>query len=234
MGLHIALRAEDTHVRRTCFAVPGRLTLPRVLHQTYLSDAAASALATLIPLLGCGEEAAAIAFDGLSQSSDVQASAALNAIASEERVHDALMRQLASALPEPVNHREMMRAARHFHIDLGNGSADLHLARIAALDSAVCTVISRLTRIDTPLRADPVIANTLIRIRDDEVRHVAVSRRLALARGHVTTLKTAAADARGALAKILMLAAEAFEALGVDPDRLNRDVSHLPDGLLAA
>jgi hypothetical protein len=234
MDLQIALRAVDTHVRRTCFAVPGRLTLPCVLHQTTLCDAAASALATLIPLLGCGEEAAAIAFDGLSQSSDVQASAALNAIASEERVHDALLRQLASALPEPVNHREMMRAARRFHIDLGNGGADLHLARIAALDSAVCTVLSRLTRIDTPLRADPVIANTLIGIRDDEVRHVAVSRRLALTRGHVKRLRAAATDARASLARILMLAADAFEALGVDPDRLNRDVTRLPDGLLPA
>ena len=203
-------------------------------HNHLLPESAACALATLIPLLGCGEEAAAMAFDGLSQTGDAHTHAALTAIAAEERIHDALMRQLAAALPAPVKRIEMIRAARRFHIDLGRGGARLHLARIAALDSAVCTVLSRLTRIGAPLRADSVIANMLIRIRNDEVRHVAVSRRLAMADGAQADLRSTAADARAALAKILMLAADAFEILAVNPDRLNRDVSRLPDGLLTA
>jgi demethoxyubiquinone hydroxylase (CLK1/Coq7/Cat5 family) len=222
-------------MRNYCFKVDGRhdiTLLPNIRHTT-LADSPAVALAALLPLLGCGEEAAALAFDGLSGSANVNHASAnsLRAIAADERVHDALMRQLGRALPPVPRHQATLRVARRFHIHLGEGGAALHLARIAALDAAVCTVLSRLLN-TKPLAADRNICAILARIRHDEARHVAVARTLTIATGNVRMLRDAAAAARGALASILMLEAESFDALTIDPDKLQRDISRLPDGLL--
>lgn len=208
---------------------------PCATRATTLSEGHAAALARLVPILGCGEEAAALAFDGLARASkaDIVASAALRQIAADERVHDGLMHDLADALP-PISGEASIRAARRLHIHLGTGGAALHLAKIAALDAAVCTILSRMLRPGLPLADDLFVHGTLSRIRRDEARHVALSRALVLASGTTTQLRDVGADARGALASVLMLEADAFEELQIDPAELERDVNRLPDGLLSA
>ncbi len=201
-----------------------------------LAENHAMALARLIPLLGCGEEAAALAFDGLSRTADNDgpAARALDVIAAEEREHGVLMQALSAALPPVTGQAALLRAARKFHICLGKGGFDLHLARIAALDAAVCTILSRLLRKGAPLSHDKTVYTTLSRIRRDEARHVALSRTLALASGEVGRACDVGAAARESLAKIMLQEGGAFERLGVDPDALERDLSRLPNGLLVA
>lgn len=199
-----------------------------------LDDRAARALARLVPLLGCGEEAAALAFDGLaSRDGDPATAAALRTIAEEERVHDGMLHVLAASLPV-VPTAALRRAARRFHIDLGRGSTLAHLARIAAIDAGVCTILSRLLRPTSPVTGDRAVANMLARIRSDETRHVRLSRSLVLARADGHLFEDVAQSAREALASVLMLADDAFEALAVDPSKLRADICRLPHGLLRA
>jgi hypothetical protein len=198
-----------------------------------LNGRQAEGLARLLPLLGCGEEAASLAFDGLARShaEDPIASDALQTIASEELIHDALIRSMSDRLPPPRGVTEMLAAARRFHVNLGRGGAADHLARITALDSAVCTILARLIRPSAPLAAEASIAAILHRISRDEARHVRVSRRLARDRRDARVLREIAGPTRAALAQLLTLASADFDALAVDPDRLCRDLSRLPDGL---
>ena len=161
------------------------------------------------------------------------ASFALRAIAAEERIHDRLMHQLAASLP-PASPARAIRAARIMHLRLSTGGAAAHLGRIAALDAAVCTILSRLLRPGLPITADPLAHRLLSHVRRDEARHVALARKLALAGGVSAALRDDCADARCALAAVLAIETDAFEALEVDPDTLIRDVCRLPDGLLAS
>lgn len=214
-----------------CFGAPHRVAAALPI-DVRLADRPAHALATLVPLLGCGEEAAAIAFDGLAASEgDPTAAAALRAIAEEERVHDRLLHGLAESLPS-VAVAQLRQKARRFHIDLGRGSTLVHLARIAAIDAGVCMLLSRLLHQGSPVVGDRALASMLARIRRDETRHVRLSRSLVLARADGRRFEDVAAAAREALAKVIMLAADAFEDLEVDPARLEADLGSLPQGLL--
>jgi hypothetical protein len=222
-------------MRSYCFKIDNHHPVALRADPTMLADAPAHALASLLPLLGCGEEAAALAFDGLSASieSDCAAANSLRAIAAEECVHDILIRRLCATLPPVPQQPATLRMAKRFHIHLGEGGVMLHLARIAALDAAVCTVLSRLLNA-RPIAADYNSCSIFSYIRRDEARHVAVSRALAMASTNMRVLRDAAAAARAALANILMLEAASFEALTIDPDTLHRDISRLPDGLFPA
>lgn len=221
--------ARDAPMPAFCFAAaPVAAAGPRLALR--IDDRTAEALALLVPVLGCGEEAAALAFDGLAAARDGDA-AALRSIGAEERVHDALLKQVAASLPPPA--RDLRRAARRFHIDLGRGGPALHLARIAAIDAAVCTIFSRLIRARQGIARDPALAAIMARIHRDEARHVRVSRALARAAMPPPALQACGAATRAAMAATLAPAADAFEGLGVDPDPLLRDVARLPDGLFA-
>lgn len=199
-----------------------------------LGDRRLEGLAALLPILGCGEEAAVLAFDALALATgdDPVGSAALARIAEDEEAHDQLIVRLRSALPPPPDQRDILRLTRRFHLDLGRGSTALRLARIAALDSAVCTVLGRLLKRGGALASAPAVHGALSAVQRDEARHVALSRGLALARAEGAVLRAAAVEARDALADILMRAGAAFESLDVDTSRLIRDVRRLPDGLL--
>lgn len=223
-----------------CFAASRRFAasdpgpVPVIAVNGITADAA-GAMARLVPLLGCGEEAAALAFDGLAmREEDGAVALALATIGAEEQVHDRLLKGLAAALPPPPADREARRAARRFHVDLGRGGPAEHLARIAAIDAAVCTILSRLLHRGSPIAAAPDAVALLLRIQRDEARHVRVSRTLAGARLSFIALNDLAAGARGALADVLSIAGDAFERLGVDPDLLDRDLRRVPNGLFAA
>ncbi len=220
-----------------CFPVASRVDAfaPRPTLRILLDGRPAAALANLLPLLGCGEEAAGLAFEGLAdcQGRDSVVAGTLRAIALEEHVHDGLIRHLQNCLPHAGDHAPL-DAPRRFHIGLTRGGATLHLARIAALDSAVCTMLGRLLRPGGPIAADPGAASILRRIHRDEARHVRVTRGLALETGSARAMRDAAAAARDGLANILVFAGDAFEDMKVDPASLDRDIRRLPDGLLTA
>jgi hypothetical protein len=192
-------------------------------------------LAALLPILGCGEEAATLAFDGLALAIDDDRAGCivLASIARDEAQHDALIVSLRAALPPPPDQRETLKKARRFHIDLGRGTIALRLARIAALDSAVCIVLGKLLGRRSVLSGAPAIHRALSSLWQDEARHVAISRQLALARENGATLRPMASEAREALAEILQLGGAALEALEVDTDRLAREVRQLPKRLFA-
>lgn len=193
----------------------------------------AEALARLLPLLGCGEEAAIAGFDRLAAADGIATASrgALRAIARDERRHDALLRSLQAALPSPAPDLASRRAARRFHFGLSAGGAALQLARIAGIDAAVCTIISRVLRPGAPLAKDPGVAAVLNQIRRDEARHVAISRYIVLASIGGECARNAAAQARRGLADLLSPGAAAFERLGTDPARLDKDIRALPHGL---
>ena len=225
--MHAAAGAEHH-----CFTIMRRFAHPAF--SVSLDTKAAEALADLVPLLCCGEEAAVVGFDRLGRavSLDLEVRKTLRKIADDERRHDAILRGLRAALPASTQDRAVQHRARHFHLSLTRGGTVLHLARIAGLDAAVCTILSRLLRLSAAIsRADGVHA-ALTHIRKDETRHVMVSRGIALAAADRQAVRNAAAEARGALAELLVCGADAFEALGIDPDRLLLDIKRLPDGLL--
>jgi hypothetical protein len=207
--------------------------MPIVPH-TPLPSLEAQALADLLPLLACGEEAAALTFHRLSTRSDFDEAAAqtLAAIESEEVRHEAYLGALARQLPLPRHAEQTRRAARQFQLFLGVRDPVQHLARIAAIDAGVCTILSRLARPGQPLAADRAVRMTLRRIHRDEARHVAAARSIALRYANRRDLRDGAAAARQSLAGLLALGGDAFETLKVDPGLLMRDVAGLPDGLL--
>jgi hypothetical protein len=206
-----------------------------MLRPVTLHGDAAHALALLLPTLGCGEEAAVMAFSALARDRTLLPDdrVQLRAIADDESVHDALINEMRRALPPVTPSRAHAAATRRFHMALQTGGIAVHLARIAALDAGVCTILSRLLRPGAPLVRDAVVARVLHRIHRDEARHVAVSRRIALAMCAPPPLRDAAAAARSGLADIVDRQGEAFERLGVDMGVLVRDLARLPNGLFS-
>ena len=202
--------------------------------QLHLDDDTASALADLLPVLGCGEEAAALAFSALADDRALASTKReqLRQIAHDERVHDAIIEGLRRALPAVAPAPAQSAAARRFHYSLRAGGADLHLARIAALDAGVCTILSCLLRPCRPLAREATVAAALRRIRRDEARHVAIARAIALERSPAARLREAAAVARVGLAALVADHGPALERLGVDAHSLARTLARLPDGLL--
>ncbi|WCT74498.1 3-oxoacyl-ACP synthase [Sphingomonas naphthae] len=153
---------------------------------------------------------------------------ALNMIAAEERLHDALARQLPATGPPPG----LLKTTQSFHASLGSGGTTLHLARIAALDAAVCTILGALLCAGAPLSTHRHAAPVLHRIRRNEVRHVRIARAIVARRGAGVSVRDAAAATREMLAQIIMPLSDALEVLAVDPRVLDRRLRRLPEGLL--
>lgn len=219
---------------RLCFELTDRMaSLPCAVS---LTDPDSLALAELLPLLGCGEEAAALGFDrlGESVSLDHAARRALRDIAHEERLHDSLMSGLRAALPAVTVSAQVMRQIRRYHLSMARGGAITHLARIVGLDAAVCLIMSRLLHRGGSIAHDQGVSALLSRIRRDEARHVALSRALVIAASGGAAARDRAAEARHGLADLVAFGAAAFETLGVDPDDLIRDIRIMPNGLLPA
>lgn len=237
----IAILDNDAHTAAApaCFTVPRRASRSRSAEVTAprLDGPTAQALADVLPLLCCGEEAAILAFGRLAGREEVDpaqraAAAALHMIEAEEHVHDALLQQLCERLPQPADREALRIAARRFHLHLSARDQTLHLARIAAVDAAVCTILSRLTSPRGALAQDPALVQLFHRIRRDEARHVALTRTMVSERGSTERLRDLGAAAREALAALLSLRGPTFEQLRIDPDALIRDVARLPGGLL--
>ena len=199
-----------------------------------LDVAAQRALAEIVPLLACGEEAAAATFRVLRRrpAFDESETAALALIEAEERVHDQLLTRLRERLPPSATRDEYATAARAFHRAVWTADPLEHLARIAAIDAGVCGILARLTARGGPLAADPALVAMLRRIQRDEAGHVAVARGIVKARGVGQRHRASAAFARAELGRLVAPACKPFSALGVDPNALSRFLDCTQQGLL--
>jgi hypothetical protein len=192
-----------------------------------LSETQVTALGQLVPSLLCGEESAFQVFwrEG-HRASNVQIShseALANRIALEELEHERLLQDLRGCCPVPSNVASTLLRARRFFLRMASRDPAVHFARVAALDSAVCIVLSALAK---PLSRATALIEIFNRIRSDEARHVRFSCRHSYELGADTSLLTnTAACIRGELVTLLYPLGDAFEDLGVDADHLFRRIN---------
>ena len=190
-------------------------------------------LGRLLALLGCGEEAACLSFDRLQMIVPNHARM-LASIAEDERRHDAMLQGLLAELQVEPPCQAAMTGMRRIHARLGRTAVFGQCAGIAALDSAVCTLLSALLRPGTGIPLYTGLHKALRRIRNDETRHVAITRGIALTSNTLPQLRDVAARTRSDLAHALAHVANDFGQLGVDPVPLLARIARLPDGLLTA
>jgi hypothetical protein len=192
-----------------------------------LSESQVVALGQLLPSLLCGEESAFHVFwrEG-HQVSNIQISqsqALANQIALEELEHERLLQELRGCCPVPNDVASTLLRARRFFIRMASRDPTVHFARVAALDSATCIVLSALVE---PLSRATALIEIFNRIRSDEARHVRFSRRHSYELGADTSLlANTAARIRNELVAFLYPLGNSFEALGLDPDHLFRRVN---------
>jgi demethoxyubiquinone hydroxylase (CLK1/Coq7/Cat5 family) len=219
-----------------CFAL-GRPTVraPLAVPELRLADKSAAALAELVPLLLCGEESAALAFGGRGTRAalGVAAGATLERIRREEVVHGLLLQRLQAALPPAPLEAALRTRMRRFFVTLAGPQPGRYFARIAGLDSAVCVLLGALRRKGSPLMADATVAAALARIHRDEGTHVDAARRIALEYVSPVTALDDATETRCRLVPLLRERAAAFDALGVDPDRLFARLATVSAGIFA-
>jgi hypothetical protein len=197
-----------------------------------LEDAQAEALSELLQVFACGEESASLAFARLGDSPiEDAARRALARVAEEELIHERLLRGLRGALPAPAPDRELRRALFRFYHGIAQADIGLHLASIAALDSAVCLILAALLEPDRILAQEPAANAIFRRIHRDEAGHVRLSRRIAaeLVQGNV--IGAVAESARLGLVGVLARRGAAFDSLGIDAERLFVRIARVPNGL---
>ncbi len=179
--------------------------------------AATPPTAVLVSLLRLGEQSAELAFDRLSRSAALGATdpyrGMLARVAAEEHRHD---RELA-AVTGHIPRLRMSGAVRRFFIGLRDRDIRVHLSRIAALDACVCQIITQVLSCSLRSPAESGLRMTLAGIRQDEGRHVRISRRAALRYGASDGLmREMDLQTRSAFCAVLERHAEDFQSLGVN------------------
>jgi hypothetical protein len=189
-----------------------------------LSESQVTALGQLLPGLLCGEESAFRVFwrEGhrLSNAQIIHSAALANQIAVEELEHERLLQDLRACCPIPNDIASTLVRTRRFFLRMASRDPAIHFARVAALDSGVCVILSSLVR---PLSRATALIEIFDRIRSDEARHVRFSRRHSYELGADTSLlANTAARIRGELVALLYPLGNSFEDLGLDADHLFR------------
>lgn len=189
-----------------------------------MTDRQMEACSDLITVLLCGEQSAVSVFarEVASGRAPVSAMAALQRIERDERLHEAALLRFDSFLPTTERQHQIKRRAQRFFFRLGRAdSVGRHFARVAHLDSAVCKIMHQVER--SAIDAVSPLKRIAKEIKDDEARHVAVSRDYAHAMGvHKAQQRHDKALMMHGLAELLGGVADAFETVGVDSDRLFR------------
>ncbi len=197
-----------------------------------LGDAQAEALSELLQVFACGEELASLAFARLGNSPIEDAARhALARVAKDELVHERLLRGLRGALPAPAPDRELRHALLRFYHCIAQADIGLHLASIAALDSAVCLILAALLGTDRVLAQEPTVNAIFCHIHRDEAGHVRLSRRIASELVQGDAIGGVAENARLDLVGVLARRGAAFDSLGVDAERLFARIGRVPNRL---
>jgi hypothetical protein len=218
--------------RQICFRLPDASPAVSPAGPFRLGDTQAEALSELLQVFACGEESAALAFAHLGGSPLEDATRrGLARVAEEELIHERLLRGLRAALPAPAPDRELRRTLLRFYHGVAQTDMGLHLASIAALDSAVCVILATLLEPGGTLTQEPEVAMVLRRIHRDEAGHVRLSRRLATELVDRDAIGTVAENARLALVDVLARRGAEFESLSIDAGRLFARIARVPDRL---
>lgn len=183
-------------------------------------------------VFACGEESAALAFARLGDSPiEAAARLALARVAEDELVHEWLLQGLRGALPAPAPDRELRYALLRFYHCIAQADIWLHLASIAALDSAVCLILAALLETDRVLAQEPTVNAIFRQIHRDEAGHVRLSRRIASEFVQADAIGAVAENACLGLVGVLTRRGAAFDTLGVDAERLFERIGRVPNGL---
>ena len=218
--------------RQICFRLANALPAASLPGPLRLGDAQAEALSELLQVFACGEESASLAFARLGDSPlEDAARRAFARVAGEELIHERLLRGLRGALPAPAPDRELRRALLRFYHRIVQVDIGLHLASIAALDSAVCLILAALLDPGRVLAQEPVASAIFRRIHRDEAGHVRLSRRIAVELVQGDMIAAVAENARLGLVGILARRGAAFDSLGIDGERLFARIGRVPNGL---
>lgn len=149
------------------------------LQPELLSDTQRQDLADVLPYLACGEVSAVHAFSGrLLKTVPADAQATLNGIANDEIAHARLIESLQNSLPPAQQPPDAARLAMFFRRLESSDPAE-HLARVAALDRAVCQVLQPLLRQGCAISQSPAMYGAFRALRQDEARHVRMAREMA-------------------------------------------------------
>jgi hypothetical protein len=187
-----------------------------------MTDDQAEACARLAAVLLCGEQSAVQIFatEVRRGAAPRRALHALRVIEFEEQLHEQALRAFCNYLPAAADGHALRRRAQHFFLRLGRtDGVATHFSQIAHLDSAVCKIMhhvenSSIDRV-SPLR------RIAAQIKNDEARHVAVSRNYARLLGMPAKERNDYADTiNDGLVEMLSPLADSFEIVGVDSDRL--------------
>jgi len=180
------------------------------------------ACARLATVLLCGEQSAIRIFSaeiGRGRAT-AEAIVALRGIEQDEHLHEQALRSLCEYLPRPDDAHALKRRAQRFFVGLGRiDNMARHFGQISHLDSAVCKIMWHIERSDIDTLSPLQRIATLI--KNDEARHVIVSRRYAASLG----LSARERDDDGIsvtdrLIDMLDVVTDSFETVGVDCDRL--------------
>jgi len=136
-------------------------------------------LADVLPYLACGEASAVHAFTGrLPQALSDSAAQVLRRIADDEQGHADLIAAIQAELPAPSEGLSSSRLLVFFKRLEAADPAE-HLARVAALDRAVCRLLQPLLRVGAAVSHAPSLYLALAGLRQDESRHVRWARGMA-------------------------------------------------------
>lgn len=180
-------------------------------------------LARLVPSLLCGEQSAQFIFHAQVQrnySALSNIAEEFRRIEFEEDVHERALQCLAAELPVPADLHLLKRRSQRFYTALSrDASLGQHFARIAALDSCVCRIMASLAQAQGSRHTG--LYHLFTRIKQDEARHVGVSRRCAAQLSiNDAGLHKQRREIGNRIVEFLLPEADEFESLGVDADIL--------------
>lgn len=186
------------------------------------------ALARLIPALLCGEQSAQFIFHHYAANPHPRMQGMLGKLAMierEEDVHERALQWLSLQVGQPPDQHLRKRKAQRFYSALArNVDLGQHFASIAALDSCVCRIMDSLA--SAQRGHSPALYQLFNAIKQDEARHVGVSRRCAVLLGIGRRERDRQRASIGdVIVPFLQADGDAFEALEVDPDRLFRQLA---------
>ena len=195
-------------------------------HSMSLPSTVMESLGQLMPLLMCGEQSAALVFNREADRTHSQRSSQLfREIEAEEVVHDDALQTIYSNLPVSKQEAEIKRRAKRFYVAMGsvNAPAEELFARIQHLDSCVCAIMDGVEK--GKIGKQHPFAHVFRRVKQDEARHVGVSRQhlqwMGSDRQRISELGI---EIRSQLIELIRPDTDHWEAIGVDWDKLERQI----------
>jgi len=190
-----------------------------------------SSLYELATLLTCGEESAILVFSRhANEEQDIKTTIALQKIVDDEIKHEFLLCSLKKEIERRFNSVNMFCniskwSTRKFFISLDCKDRITHLARVAALDSCVTKILTALLQCK-PLKNTLPTRELLYRIREDESRHVRVTRNIVLnASGGEMVLAKEKRLVSISFLKLIQKQKSALESLEISWDRIEKTIT---------